>query len=699
MCMLLLNECVHRSRSSLSDFTALVLDKLQSLNNNIDAMVRLRRNLEFSPFLSDVQRYTNKGYFLDAMIIHALQLDTQPSTGRTLCIALSVQNRVVRDCGLDLQGAIQQLQTHLNAVEFIFSKDDISSESEKYQIFTYRLYGRVLALFSRHHPATFVQIKAFWQYLLDPKNIQSLSKMNKNAAQSPVQRKEKAVANKHCIGKMSSKKRQARADQNKESLAEMSPEKRQARVDQNKESLAEMSPEKRQARAEQKRKHEDKMRAERNVKRKLHVRQVTQSREEQINEFRREFTDDELRTMSQSTIPEPNYFHNAQANPNKTLALFWINSGHCFFNSVAGRIPHSSAVPAMTLKGWYEDANLQAKVLLLLDPLDSDDEESDELAQAKQGLTVPARLELEALHGDGVPEVAYGLLDLLRSTDLPDAADHDDAMLVFCQSELFNEQCDAVCERILDQLEVHIKMADESEMPDVRTVLEAALPDQVRGWLHLMREQDLGPELGALLNEIREQKVTKELLEVRLNAFKQRIHMEALLPSCCCCGIRDDYILEKDIECVVDRASVRRSSRATTASDKRVDASAAAVPRDLYAERGPPKSSYVRVSFSAVFLLFACIEISLCAGAPEPQIVANAPAHAGRRGRAPSEHSGSLLLCVRRRAAWAIKRLLLPQSGPGGHCWRGWSDCFTVPIVLHVFEAQETAQVQRKGRV
>lgn len=680
MCMLLLNECVHRSRSSLSDFTALVLDKLQSLNNNIDAMVRLRRNLEFSPFLSDVQRYTNKGYFLDAMIIHALQLDTQPSTGRTLCIALSVQNRVVRDCGLDLQGAIQQLQTHLNAVEFIFSKDDISSESEKYQIFTYRLYGRVLALFSRHHPATFVQIKAFWQYLLDPKNIQSLSKMNKNAAQSPVQRKEKAVANKHCIGKMSSKKRQARADQNKESLAEMSPEKRQAR-------------------AEQKRKHEDKMRAERNVKRKLHVRQVTQSREEQINEFRREFTDDELRTMSQSMIPEPNYFHNAQANPNKTLALFWINSGHCFFNSVAGRIPHSSAVPAMTLKGWYEDANLQAKVRLLLEPLDSDDEESDELAQAKQGLTVPARLELEALHGDGVPEVAYGLLDLLRSTDLPDAADHDDAMLVFCQSELFNEQCDAVCERILDQLEVHIKMADESEMPDVRTVLEAALPDQVRGWLHLMREQDLGPELGALLNEIREQKVTKELLEVRLNAFKQRIHMEALLPSCCCCGIRDDYILEKDIECVVDRASVRRSSRATTASDKRVDASAAAVPRDLYAERGPPKSSYVRVSFSAVFLLFACIEISLCAGAPEPQIVANAPAHAGRRGRAPSEHSGSLLLCVRRRAAWAIKRLLLPQSGPGGHCWRGWSDCFTVPIVLHVFEAQETAQVQRKGRV
>ena len=163
---------MHRSGSSLSAFAALVLDKLQSLNNNIDAMARLRRNLEFCPFLSDVQRYTNKGYFLDAMVIHALQLDTQPSTGKALWIALSVQNRVVKDCGLDLQGAIQQLQTHLNGVEFIFSKDDISPESEKYQILTYRLYGRVLAFFSRNHPGIFGQIKAFWQYLLDPKKDQ-----------------------------------------------------------------------------------------------------------------------------------------------------------------------------------------------------------------------------------------------------------------------------------------------------------------------------------------------------------------------------------------------------------------------------------------------------------------------------------------------------------------------------------------------
>ena len=61
--MLSLNECVHMSRACLYDFTVPVLEKLQSLNNNVDAMVRLHRNLVFRPFLSDVERYTDKGYF------------------------------------------------------------------------------------------------------------------------------------------------------------------------------------------------------------------------------------------------------------------------------------------------------------------------------------------------------------------------------------------------------------------------------------------------------------------------------------------------------------------------------------------------------------------------------------------------------------------------------------------------------------
>ena len=87
-------------------------------------------------------------------------------------------------------------------------------------------------------------------------------------------------------------------------------------------------------------------------------------------------------------MPSPNYFHNSQECANKNLALFWLNSGHCFFHSVAGRIPHSSAVPAMTLQGWYECADLQAKMrLLLLKPAASDGADRlDERTWSLQGL-------------------------------------------------------------------------------------------------------------------------------------------------------------------------------------------------------------------------------------------------------------------------------------------------------------------------
>jgi hypothetical protein len=205
-----------------------------------------------------------------------------------------------------------------------------------------------------------------------------------------------------------------------------------------------------------------------------------------------------------------------------------------------------------------------------------------------------ARTALEALHRGGIPEAVYGLHDLLCRTDLPAAADHDDAMQVFYQSELFDRQSPAVRQRITDELEQHIQLADDSEMPDVRTVLEAALPDSVREWLRLVRQQHLGPELGALLEEIREQAVTDEVIEQRLNAFKQRIGLEALLPSCCCCGIRDDYILEENLEFIRRRAGLREAGRAS-ASARGAARSVPASSRDLFTEHGPPKSSYVKV--------------------------------------------------------------------------------------------------------
>lgn len=135
-------------------------------------------------------------------------------------------------------------------------------------------------------------------------------------------------------------------------------------------------------------------------------------------------------------------------------------------------------------------------------------------------------------------------------------------MQVFYQSERFAKQIPAVRERIIDELEMHTQLADESEMPDVRTVLEAALPDKVRDWLRLVRWQHLGPELGALLGEIRRQTVTDDVIVQCVDAFKERIGLEALLPSCCCCEIRDDYILAKNLEFIQGRAGVRNSSRA-----------------------------------------------------------------------------------------------------------------------------------------
>ena len=90
--------------------------------------------------------------------------------------------------------------------------------------------------------------------------------------------------------------------------------------------------------------------------------------------------------------------------------------------------------------------------------------------------------------------------------------------------------------------------ADKSERPDVRTIIEEALPAQVLEWLRSMRKHHLGPDLCKLLDEISKHKVDKQVIEERLVAFKQRMNMEVLLPACCCCGIWDDHLPEADLE-------------------------------------------------------------------------------------------------------------------------------------------------------
>ena len=86
--------------------------------------------------------------------------------------------------------------------------------------------------------------------------------------------------------------------------------------------------------------------------------------------------------------------------------------------------------------------------------------------------------------------------------------------------------------------------ADKSKRPDVSTIIEEAMPAEVL----TMRKHHLGPDLRKLLDEISKHKVDKQVIEERLVAFKQRMNMEALLPACCCGGIRDDYLLEGDLE-------------------------------------------------------------------------------------------------------------------------------------------------------
>jgi hypothetical protein len=171
---------VSRCLSSLSDFTALVLEKLQSIDKGSHDMVRLRRNLHFCPLLSDVQNFPDKRYFIDDLVIHALELDTESITGEELEIPASVQNRVLQDCGLDLQEATRLLRAHFERSDVLIRRDDISTV--KSDIFSYTLHGRVLALFSRHHAQFTVQFKTFWDYLANHKNIDALSRMNKRAA-------------------------------------------------------------------------------------------------------------------------------------------------------------------------------------------------------------------------------------------------------------------------------------------------------------------------------------------------------------------------------------------------------------------------------------------------------------------------------------------------------------------------------------
>ena len=139
--------------------------------------------------------------------------------------------------------------------------------------------------------------------------------------------------------------------------------------------------------------------------------------------------------------------------------------------------------------------------------------------------------------------------------------------------------------------------ADKSERPDVRTIIEEALPAQVLEWLRTLRKHHLGPDLRKLLDEISKHRVDKQVIEERLVAFKQRMNMEALLPACGCCGIRDDYVPEGDLEFIgAKRKRKPREKQQQKGTYSSASPQGTKGP-DLFAHAGQKKSSYVKVQF------------------------------------------------------------------------------------------------------
>ena len=300
-----------------------------------------------------------------------------------------------------------------------------------------------------------------------------------------------------------------------------------------------------------------------------------------------EFEEDDV--LNGTEFPHPNYFYNAAQHPLKTLMSFCMNSGHAYLPAISNRIPHSSVEPAMTRKAWYENADMQDKVRLLLQRGGLDADEDAERTAEMQSLDKEVQDQLEALHsGDGIPISAYRLLELMRRTDLPDFDSHENPMVAFLTSKRFRDEPGSVRELIVDQHRFHEARGDKSERHDVRTILEAALPNDLREWLHLIRIRDLGPELQQLLDRIREQNVSDNTVEECIAAFKRRIHLEACLPTCCSCGIRDDYVLEEDLVTLGVRSPQKKTNR-NREKESTVD---------LFANR-PVKSSYVKVILSS----------------------------------------------------------------------------------------------------
>ena len=293
-------------------------------------------------------------------------------------------------------------------------------------------------------------------------------------------------------------------------------------------------------------------------------------------------------------------------------------AGHAYFPAVLERMPHSSINSALTRKAWYENIDRQAQIRVLLrKPSELEDEsqlaEQDRVDRQLEQDCPEAHKQLRALFdSERLDYTVYALLELLCRADLPDFGQNDnDPFFTFINQEYYLAQSEAVKELIEDSVYLFEDCEDKSERPDVRTIIEEALPAQVLEWLRTMRKHHLGPDLRKLLDEISKHKVDKQVIEERLVAFKRRMDMEALLPACGCCGIRDDYVPEGDLEFIGAKRARKPRHKQQEKGTFSMAAPQVANEPDLFAQAGQKKSSYVKVQF----LCFICkpyLSIFLC---------------------------------------------------------------------------------------
>ena len=149
------------NRLSLAEFRQLVLAKIAPTVFNPK---RLAWILSFIPPMIELRRCSNKEFFWDALILHALETPAELPV-------LPVLERSKLDLGI----AITHLKHHFQDDRIIFCTALINVHPSL--IFDKLLYDQVQTFHRRSHFAVMQQIELFWIHLEDPKSPERVAIM------------------------------------------------------------------------------------------------------------------------------------------------------------------------------------------------------------------------------------------------------------------------------------------------------------------------------------------------------------------------------------------------------------------------------------------------------------------------------------------------------------------------------------------